>query len=148
MGLQSHRSPKFRNFGTFNLGVPRQNDIWMQAPWPSIENIIKGKVVASPSLGHVEFYESMFARGLFVHQKCFNYTLTNLLFGLCKSVWIIDLLIIHPSPHPGALARPFTLEVLWAKERTPIHYPFVVFTLGLAVDSIKEFEGVSVDSKV
>ncbi len=38
----------------------------------------------SPNRG--ESYESMYARGLFVHQKCSNYTLTNLLFGLCKSM--------------------------------------------------------------
>jgi hypothetical protein len=25
-----------------------------------------------------------------VHQKCFNYALTNLLFILCKSIWIIE----------------------------------------------------------
>jgi len=30
--------------------------------------------------------------------KCSYYTLTNLLFGLCKSVWVIELLINLPSP--------------------------------------------------
>jgi hypothetical protein len=34
-----------------------------------------------PSPGCVEFCESVYVRGLFVHQKCFNYALTNL---LCK----------------------------------------------------------------
>ena len=29
-----------------------------------------------------------------------NHALTNLLFGLCMFVWIIDLLVTHPSPHP------------------------------------------------
>jgi len=48
MGLQSYRSPNFKNFGTANLGVLGQNDIWVQAPWLGIENIVKGKVVASP----------------------------------------------------------------------------------------------------
>jgi len=33
------------------LGVPRLNHIWVQPPWPCIENIIKGKVVASPKYG-------------------------------------------------------------------------------------------------
>jgi hypothetical protein len=28
-----------------NLGVSRQNDIWVLATWPSIENITKGKVM-------------------------------------------------------------------------------------------------------
>ncbi len=30
------------------LPNPKQNDIWVQAMWPIIENTIKGKVMASP----------------------------------------------------------------------------------------------------
>jgi len=48
MGLQNRGNLNFENFKTPKLGVPKQNDIWMQAPWPSIENTIRGKVVASP----------------------------------------------------------------------------------------------------
>ncbi len=33
------------------LGVLGQNDIWVLAPWPGIENNIKGKVVVSPKSG-------------------------------------------------------------------------------------------------
>jgi hypothetical protein len=32
-------------------GLPRQNDIWVLALWSSIDNSIKGKVVASPKFG-------------------------------------------------------------------------------------------------
>jgi hypothetical protein len=42
MGLQSCKSLNFKN-----LGVPRQNDIWVQASWLGTKNIIRGKVVAS-----------------------------------------------------------------------------------------------------
>jgi hypothetical protein len=48
-----------------------------------------GKVMVSPKSGYGEFCEScefVFAHGSFVHQKCSNYALTNLLFGLCKYV--------------------------------------------------------------
>jgi hypothetical protein len=38
--------------------------------------------VASLSPGRGESCKSMFARGSSVHQKCSNYALTNLLFGL------------------------------------------------------------------
>jgi hypothetical protein len=48
IGLQSCKSPNLRNFETPNLRVLGQNDIWVQAPWPGIENTIRGKVVASP----------------------------------------------------------------------------------------------------
>ncbi len=78
-----------------------------------------------------------------MHQKCSNYALTNLLFGLCGSMWVIDLLVIIPNPHPGTLAHPFTLKVLWARERVPTPSPFVVFTFGFAIESIMESGGVS-----
>jgi hypothetical protein len=47
-GLLKSREFHFREFWDFNLAVPGQNDIWVLAPWPSKENIIKGKVVVSP----------------------------------------------------------------------------------------------------
>jgi hypothetical protein len=51
--------------------------------------------------------QHMFARASSVHQKCSNCALTNLLFGLCRFMWIIDLLVIHHNPHPKALECPF-----------------------------------------
>jgi hypothetical protein len=38
-----------------------------------------------------------------------------------------------------------TLEVLWAKECVPTPFPSITFTFGLVVESIKEFEGVSIN---
>jgi hypothetical protein len=55
-------------------------------------------------LGHGELCEFVYAYGLFVHQKWSNYALTNLLFGLCRSIWIIDPLIISHSPYFEVLA--------------------------------------------
>ncbi len=118
MGLQSHGNPNFENFGTLNLGVLGQNDIWVLALWLGTKNIIRGKVMASPKSGWISC--SMFAHGSFVHQKCSNYELTNLLFDLCRSVWIIDLLVSLPSPHPKAPTRPSTPKVLWAKEHAQL----------------------------
>jgi hypothetical protein len=48
MSIQSCGSPNFKNFKTCNLRIPKQNGIWVQAPWLGTENIINGKVVASP----------------------------------------------------------------------------------------------------
>jgi hypothetical protein len=50
---QNYEPPKswkfqFKEFQDFNLGVPRQNDIWVLAPWPGTKNTIRGKVMASP----------------------------------------------------------------------------------------------------
>jgi hypothetical protein len=60
-------------------------------PWLGIEN--------TKILGRGESCESVFACGLFVHQKCSNYALTNL-FGLCRSVWVIDCLSHFLVPIP------------------------------------------------
>jgi hypothetical protein len=38
MALQSARSPNFENFKIPNLGVPRQNDTWMQPLWLITKN--------------------------------------------------------------------------------------------------------------
>jgi hypothetical protein len=64
-----------------------------------------------------------------------------LLFGLWSSVWIIDLLVVHSSPHPKAPRHPFTPKMFRAMEHTLTPYPSIVFTFGLKVKSIKEFEG-------
>jgi hypothetical protein len=53
------------------------------------------------------------------------------------------LLVNLPSRHLGALAHPSTLEVQRARERALTPFPFVVFTFGFVVESIKELGGVS-----
>ncbi len=111
-------------------------------PWPGTKKLWGGRWWLSPSSKRDESCESVFARGSFMHQKCFNYALTNL-FNLCRSVWIINLVVTRPSPHPRAPTHPSTLEMLWTKECTPTPYPFVVFTFGFTIESIKEVRGVS-----
>jgi len=97
-----------------------------------------------PSLSHGESYESVFTRGLSVHQKCSNYASTNLLFGLCKFVWIIDPLVTCCNPHPKVPTRPYTPKMLQAKECAPTPYPSIVFTFGFVVEFIKELGGESI----
>jgi len=53
-----------------------------------------------------EFCESIYARDSFIHQKCSDYTLINLLFDLCMFVRIIDSLVIHYNPHPRITTHP------------------------------------------
>jgi hypothetical protein len=85
------------------------------------------------SPGRDEFCESVFVRGSSVHQKCSSYALTNLLFGLCMSVWVIELLVNLSSPYPKTLVHPFTPEVLRAIKCAPTPSPSIVFTFGLVV---------------
>jgi hypothetical protein len=90
MGLQSCRSPNLGNFETptwesqdkMTFGcrhVQRRGRWWF--PW---------------NLGCGESCGSVFARGLFVHQKCSNYTLTDLLFGFVQ-VHVSNWLACHSS---------------------------------------------------
>jgi hypothetical protein len=130
MGFQSCKSPNLRNFETpTNLGVAGQNDIWVQAPWLSIENNITGKVVLPPGSGRGGFYESVFACGSSMHQKCSNYALTNLLFGMCKFVWIIDLLVTRASPHLRAPTHPSTPQSIASQGTCPNSLSFRYFHL-------------------
>jgi len=76
MAFQNVKSPNFNNFGTLNLGVPGQNEIWMKPLWLIIENTIRGKVMASLKFGlwwilwvHVCLW---FVRALKVFQLCTN----------------------------------------------------------------------------
>ncbi len=77
----------------------------MLALWPGTKNTIKGKVMASLKSGP---WWILWIHVSSVHQKCSNYALTNSVFGLCKSVWVIDLFVIFSSFHPGTPAWPFT----------------------------------------
>ncbi len=79
----------------------------------------------------------MFTHGSFVHQKCSSSTLTNLLFGLCICMWVIDLLVTFPNPYPEALTHPSTLEVLQAKEHNPTPHSSVVFILDSHLNPLK-----------
>ncbi len=144
MGLQSHGNPNFEIFGSPNLGILGQNDIWVKSPWPSAKNTIREKVVASSNPNCGETWKSMFVCGSSMHQKCSNYALTNLLFGLCKFVWIIDPLVTLLSPYLGALAHPSTFEMLRIRERIPTPCLSIIFTFRHAIESIKVFGGASI----
>ncbi len=113
MRLQSHGSPNFGNFETpksresqfwefwdSHLGVLGKNDIWVLVPWPGTKYTIRGKVVVSPKSESWWVLWVCVAQGSSLHQKCYNYALTNLLFGLCMSMWVIKLLFNIPSPIP------------------------------------------------
>jgi hypothetical protein len=102
MGLQSW-NPKSKEsqlwkFRDFHLGVPGQNDIWVLVPLLSTKYIIRGKVVAFSKSG--PWWDLFVCVYLwFVYAtKWSNYALTNLLFGLWMSMWVIEMLVNLPSP--------------------------------------------------
>jgi len=98
IGPRKLRESKLWEFQDSHLGILRQNDIWVLVPWPSIEYTIRGKVVASPKFG-LWWVLWIYVCSWLVHApKCCNYALTNLLFGLCRSVWVNEVLVNLPSP--------------------------------------------------
>jgi hypothetical protein len=130
---QNYGPPKLQEsqpweFWDSHLGVLGQNAIWMWASWRGTKYTIRGKVVASPKFRLWFVLWVRVCPWFVLTPKCSSYALTNLLFGLCRSVWIID--ACHsPSPHPRALACPSTPKVLRTKECAPTPYSFVVSTL-------------------
>jgi hypothetical protein len=88
----------------------------------------------------------MYAHGLFVQQKCSNHALINLLFSLCTSVWIINLLVTRPSSHPIAPTCPFIPKMLQVRKHTPTLSSSIVFTFELAFESFKECGGASLET--
>jgi hypothetical protein len=134
---------KARNQVIIHLGVSGQNDIWVLVLWPSTEYNIMGKVAASPKFGPWWVLWVRVCPWLVCAPKCSNYTLTNLLFGLCKSTWVIDLLVNLPSPHPKLQHAPLPSKCCEPKSTPQLFFPFFAFTFGLAVESIKELRGSS-----
>jgi hypothetical protein len=100
MGFQSCGSFNFRNFGTFgtkwHLGAGLV---------PSTKNTIRRKVVAPPNSGRDEFCES------------------NLLCGLCRFMWIIDMVVTHSNPHLGSPTRPSTAKCCKLKNVPRLLFP-------------------------
>jgi len=139
MSPPSHESPNYGNFGTpktkWHLGV---------GPVARHRIYYKGKGGGFPQVrGCGESCESEFACGSFVHQKCSSYALTNLLFGLCKSMWMIELLINLPNPLPELQHAPLSPKCYELRSAPQPFSPSVVFTFGLAIKSIEELGGAS-----
>ncbi len=94
----------------FPFGSPKTKWHLGVGPMARHKVYLRGKVVASPKFGswwvlwvHVCLW---FIRAL----KCSNYALTNLLFSLCRPVWIIELLVNLPNPIPKLHYGPLPLK--------------------------------------
>ncbi len=85
---------EFRNS---HLGVPGQNDIWVLVSWPGTKYTIRGKIVA---FRQVQAVVSLVSPCLPVVHPCTKMLqlCTNLLFGLCRSLRVIELLVNLRSP--------------------------------------------------
>jgi hypothetical protein len=77
-----------------------QNDIWVLVPWPSTKYTIRGKVVATPKSRPWWVLWICVCPWLVYAPKCYNYAWTNLLFCLCKFMWVSEVLVNLANPIP------------------------------------------------
>jgi hypothetical protein len=131
---------KFRDS---HLGVSGQNDIWVLVSWLGKKYIIRGKVAASLKFGSWWVLWIRVCSWFVRAPKCSNNTLTNLLFGLCRSMWVIELLVNLPSPISKLQHTPLPPKC-YKPGSTPQFRLLPLFTFGLTIDSIKELGGVSI----
>ncbi len=62
-----------------------------------------------------------------MHQKCSNYALTNLLFGLCRSEWVISCLSLFLAPSHCS-NTPFYPRSATSQGVCLTYYSFIVFS--------------------
>ncbi len=130
-------------FRDSHLGVPKQNDIWVLALWPGTKYTIRGKVVASPNSRPWWILWIRVCPWFVPTPKCYNYALTNLFFGLCKSVLVSKLLLNLCSPILELQHTPLPLKC-YKPKRVPNFFSFTLLTFGLTIQSIKELGGTSI----
>ncbi len=128
--------------GVLVVGISKQNDIWLLALWLGTKYTIRGKVVASPKFGPWWVLWVRICPWFVCAPKCSNYALTNLLFSLCKFVWVIELLVNLPSPIPDLQHAPLPPKC-YEPGSVPQLLLLPLITFGLAVESIKELGGAS-----
>jgi RsiW-degrading membrane proteinase PrsW (M82 family) len=100
---------------------------------------IRGKVVASPKFGP---WWVLWVHGSSKHQKCLNYVVTNLLFGLCISMWVIKCLLISLVPSRSS-NTPLYPQSATSQGACPDSLLFDCFHFKLVIESIKELGSTS-----
>jgi hypothetical protein len=112
--LPKSRESKPGQFRDSSLRVPRIKTIWMQVSQSNAENIIWGKVVASPEFGPWWVKWVRVARGLSQHPKCFQRWTNQLVVGFVVGCEWVNKLVPLPSPIPEPRHTPLSLLVLSA----------------------------------
>jgi len=100
MGVQNGESP---NEGIMRLPTweSRKKHHLVVGPMASHKNYYKKEGGGFPQVWDMVILVNLCM--LVVHsctKKCSNYAVTNLLFGLCKLIWIIDMLVTRSSTYP------------------------------------------------
>jgi hypothetical protein len=102
MGPQNHGSLSYGNFG---IPTWESRDKWHLGAGPVVKHKIhyKGEGGGFPQVRAVLSLMNLvnpFCPWLIYALKCYNYALTNLLFGLCRSMWVSEVFVNLLSPIP------------------------------------------------
>ncbi len=108
MGFQHGKSFSFENFGTSDLGVMGKMTFGCN-PHDQSQRYYKGEGGGFPQIQAVVSLCMLMACPC-IKIALIMHSLTNLLFGLCRSIWIIDPLVTCPNPHLKASACPSYLR--------------------------------------
>jgi hypothetical protein len=111
-------------------------------PWPSTKYIIREKVVASPKFSLWWVLWVRFCSWFVIAPKCFDYTLTNLLFSLCKFVWVSDCLSFFLVPSQSS-STPLYPQSVASQGACPNSLCFRCFHIIFTFESIKELGSAS-----
>jgi hypothetical protein len=137
MGPQSCGSPIYGNFRTprtkWHLGV---------GPMTRHRVYYNGEGGGFPQIwAMVSLVSSCCPWPIRAPKSC-NYTLTNLLFGLYRFVWVIEVLFNLPNPISELEHAPLPPKC-FEPRNTPQFRLLPLFTFGLTIECIKELGGAS-----
>jgi len=141
-GPPNYQESQFLEFQDSQRGSPKKSDIWVHALWLIIENTTREKGSGSPKFGPWWILWVNVCPWLVRAPKVLQLCTNQLVVCLYMFIWNIDLLVIHPNPHPGTLTHPFHPQML--RTRVCTLTPSIIFTFKLAFESFKEFGGASV----
>jgi len=134
--LHLNRRFAHKIMGSQSRGSP-QKDIWVLVIWLGIKYTIRGKMVASPKFEPWWVLWVQICSWLVLAPKCSNYALTNLLFGLCKFMWVSDCSSFFLIPFRSS-NTPLYSQSAANQRACPNSLRFRCFHLRYTFESIKE----------
>jgi hypothetical protein len=144
---QSYGPPKswksqLWEFQDFQVGVSRQNAIWMMVPWQAIEYIIRGKVVASPKSGPWWILWVRICLWLVLAPKVFQLCTNQLVVWFMHIWWVIKCSSFFLVPS-RSFNTPLYPQSVTSQGACPDSLLFCCFHFKFAFESIKELGSAS-----
>ncbi len=125
-------------FRDSHLGVPGQKAIWMWPLWRGAKYTIRGEGGDFPQVRVVVNLVCPSCLWFILAPKVLQLCTNQFVLVLCKSVWVIEGCHFFLAPSQSSNMALYPSIVLWARESAPTPCSFVIFSLGLTFESLKE----------